>query len=58
MRKRDAISILKDSIPGNYISIKISLITEAEIKSIIYSLNPPPPPPKKKKKKTTKKKKK
>jgi len=43
MRKRDAISILKDSIPGNYISIKISLITEAEIKSIIYSLNPPPP---------------
>jgi len=34
MRKRDAISILKDSIPGNYISIKISLITEAEIKSI------------------------
>jgi hypothetical protein len=36
----DAISILKDSFPWNFPSIKIILITEAEIKRIIHSLNP------------------
>jgi hypothetical protein len=35
---RDAISILKDSFPGNFLSIKIIPVTEAEIKSIIHSL--------------------
>jgi hypothetical protein len=34
----DAISILKDSFPGNFPSIKIILITEAESKGIIHSL--------------------
>ena len=36
----DAISILKDSFPGNFPNIKIIPITEAEIKSTIYSLKP------------------
>jgi len=36
----DAISILKDSFPGNFPSIEIILITEAEIKRIIHSLKP------------------
>ena len=38
IEKGDAISILKDSFPGNFPSIKIIPITEAEIKSIIHSL--------------------
>ena len=38
--KGDAVSILKDSFPGNFPCIKITPITEAEIKSIIYSLQP------------------
>jgi hypothetical protein len=37
IEKGDAISILKDSFPGNFPSIKIIPITEAEIKSIIDS---------------------
>jgi len=36
----DAISILKDSFTGNFPSIEIILITEAEIKRIIHSLKP------------------
>jgi hypothetical protein len=36
--KGDAISFLKDSFPGNFPSIKIIPITEAEIKSIKHSL--------------------
>jgi hypothetical protein len=36
----DATSILKDSIPGNFPSIEIIPITEAEIKSMIHSLKP------------------
>ena len=36
----DAISILKDSFPGNFPSIEIILITETEIKRIIHSLKP------------------
>ena len=40
IKKGDAISILKDSFPGNFPSIKIITITEAEIKSTIHSLKP------------------
>ena len=39
-QKGDAISILKDSSPGNFPSIKIIPITDAEMKSIIHSLKP------------------
>jgi hypothetical protein len=38
--KADAISILKHSFPGNFPRIKIILITEGEIRSIIHSLTP------------------
>ena len=38
--KRDAISFLKDSFPGNFPTINIIPITEAEIKVIINSLKP------------------
>jgi hypothetical protein len=38
--KGDAISFLIDSFPGNFPSIKIIPITEAEIKSIVCSLKP------------------
>jgi hypothetical protein len=38
--KGDVISFLKDSFPGNFPSIRIIPITEAEIKSIIHSLKP------------------
>jgi hypothetical protein len=38
--KWDAISFLKYSFPGNFPSIKIFPITEAEIKSLIHSLKP------------------
>jgi hypothetical protein len=38
--KGDAISLLKESFPGIFPSIKIIPITEAEIKSIIRSLKP------------------
>ena len=38
LEKGDAISILKDSFPGNFLSIKITPITEGQIKSIIHSL--------------------
>jgi hypothetical protein len=38
--KGAAISFLKDSFPGNFPSIKIIRITEAEIQSIIRSLKP------------------
>ena len=38
--KRDAISFLKDSFPGNFPTINIIPITEAEIKGIINSLKP------------------
>ena len=37
-QKEDSISILKDSFPGNFPSIKIIPITKAEIKRIIHSL--------------------
>ena len=40
IQKGDAISILKDSFPGKFPSIKIIPITEAEIKGILYSLKP------------------
>jgi len=40
IEKRGAISILKDSLPGNFQSIKMILITEAEIKSITNSIKP------------------
>jgi hypothetical protein len=40
VEKSDAISFLKDAFPGNFPSIKIIPITEAEIKSIIHSLKP------------------
>jgi hypothetical protein len=40
LEKGYAISILKDSYPGNFPSIKIIPITEAEIKSIIHALKP------------------
>jgi len=33
-------SLLKDSFPGNFPSIEIILITEAEIKITIHSPNP------------------
>jgi len=36
--KRDAISFLKDSFPGNFPTINNFPITEAEIKDIISSL--------------------
>jgi hypothetical protein len=39
-QKRGATSFLKHSFPGNFPSIKITPITEAEIKSIICSLKP------------------
>jgi hypothetical protein len=39
-QKANVISFLKDSFPGNFPSIKIIPITEAEIKSIIRSLKP------------------
>ena len=38
--KGDAISIVKDSLPGNFPSVDIILITEAEILSIIHSQKP------------------
>jgi hypothetical protein len=38
--KGDAFSFLKDSFPGNFPSIKIIPITEAEIKTTIHSLKP------------------
>ena len=38
IEKRDAISILKDLFAGNFLSIKIISITEAEIQIIIRSL--------------------
>jgi len=41
--KRDAISFLKDSFPGNFPTINIIPITEAEIKGIISSLKPKTP---------------
>jgi len=41
IEKEDAISILKDSFPGNFLSIKIIPVIEAEVKSLIHSLNPP-----------------
>ena len=40
IEKGGAISILKDSLPGNFPSIKMILIIEAEIKSTINSLKP------------------
>ena len=40
IEKGDAISILKDSFPGNFPSIKIIPITEAEVKNIIDSFKP------------------
>jgi len=39
IRKGDAISILKDSFRGNFLSIKIIPVIEAEVKSIIHSPN-------------------
>jgi hypothetical protein len=39
IEKEDAISILKDSFPGNFPSIKIIPVIEAEVKSKIHSLN-------------------
>ena len=38
--KGDTISILNDSLPGNFPSIDIIPITEAEIQSIIHSPKP------------------
>jgi hypothetical protein len=38
VEKEDAVSFLKDLFVGNFPSIKIIPITEAEIKCIIYSL--------------------
>ena len=38
VEKGDAMSLLKDSFPGNFSSIKIIPISEAQIKSIIHSL--------------------
>ena len=40
IEKGEAISILKDSLPGNFPSIKIIQTTKAEIKSTILSLKP------------------
>jgi hypothetical protein len=37
-REKDAISFLKDSFPGNFPSVKIVPITEAEIKCAIHFL--------------------
>jgi hypothetical protein len=42
IKKGDAVSILQDPFPGNFSSIKIILMTEADIKSIIHSLTPSP----------------
>jgi hypothetical protein len=38
--KGDAISFVKDSLPGNFPSIDIIPITEAEIQSIVHSQKP------------------
>ena len=38
--KKDAVSFLKDSFPGNFPTINIIPITEAEIKAIIRFLKP------------------
>jgi hypothetical protein len=38
VQKGDAISILKDSFPGKFASIKIIPITEGDIKSTIHYL--------------------
>ena len=38
--KGDAISIIKDSFPRNFTSIKIIPITEAKIKSTMFSTKP------------------
>jgi hypothetical protein len=38
IQKGDAISVLKDSFPGKFPSIKIIPITEGEIKSTIHYL--------------------
>ena len=38
IQKGYVISIIKDSFPGNFLSLKLIPITEAEIKSIIHSL--------------------
>ena len=40
VQKGNAISILKYSFPGKFPSTKIIPITEAEIKTLIYSLEP------------------
>jgi len=40
IQKGDAISVLKGSFCGNFPSIKLIPITEAEIKSIIHSVKP------------------
>lgn len=40
IEKGAAVSVPKDPPPGNFPSIKINLITEAGIKSIIHSLTP------------------
>ena len=40
IEKGDAISILTDSLPGIFPSIKVIPITEAEVKNIIHSLKP------------------
>jgi hypothetical protein len=40
VQKGDATSILKYSFPGKFPSTKIIPITEAEIKTLIYSLKP------------------
>ena len=39
IEKGDAISILKDSFPGNFPGIKIIPVIEIEVKSIIHSPN-------------------
>jgi len=38
IQKGYAIAILKDSFPGNFPSIKLIPITEAEVKSVIHSV--------------------
>lgn len=40
IQKGYAIAILNDSFPGNFPSIKLIPITEAEIKSVIHSVEP------------------
>lgn len=37
-KKRDAVSFLKDSFPGNFPTVNIIPITEAEIKGTVSSL--------------------